>query len=149
VPYPWLLSIIYPSRSGAEVPGDRLTRRKLPAALVSYSGIVVIFIQGLAISTDLLFGDLLILASALVLEDSVYSARAAGRIHIAGLVLARVALSTEPSRYATDLLTIRSCAMEPVPSALRRTWIACSMAAVVACVWRTGFSIMKSWRMAL
>ena len=36
-----------------------------------------------------------------------------------------------------------------VPSALRRARIACSMAAVAACVARTGFSIMKSWMMAL
>jgi len=78
-----------------QVPGDRLTRRKLSAALVSYSGIVVIFVQGLAISTDLLWGDLLVLASALVLaEEQVYSARVAGRIHIARLVLARFALGT-------------------------------------------------------
>ena len=34
-----------------QVPGDRLTRRKLLAVLVSYSGIVVIFVQGLAIQT--------------------------------------------------------------------------------------------------
>jgi hypothetical protein len=31
-----------------------------------------------------------------------------------------------------------------VPSALRSTWIACSMAAVAAFVARTGFNIMKS-----
>jgi drug/metabolite transporter (DMT)-like permease len=76
-----------------QIPGDRLTRRKLLAALVSYSGIVVIFVQGFTISADLLLGDLLMLASALVLaEDQVYSARAAGHIDIARLVLARFAL---------------------------------------------------------
>jgi hypothetical protein len=105
VPYPWLLSIIYPSRSGAEVPGDRLSRRKLPAAPVCYSGIVVIFMHGLAISIDLLFGDLLILASALVLEHQVYSARAAGRIHIVRLMLARVALSTAVFAVVSALLS--------------------------------------------
>jgi drug/metabolite transporter (DMT)-like permease len=76
-----------------QIPGDRLTRRKLLAVLVSYSGIVVIFVQGFTISTDLLVGDLLMLASALVLaEDQVYSARVAGHIDIARLVLARFAL---------------------------------------------------------
>ena len=76
-----------------QIPGDRLTRRKLLAVLISYSGIVVIFVQGFTISTDLLVGDLLMLASALVLaEDQVYSARVAGHIDIARLVLARFAL---------------------------------------------------------
>jgi hypothetical protein len=60
--------------------------------------------QGLAISTDLLFGDLLILASALGLEPQVYSARAAGRIHIARLVFARVALSTAVFAVVSALL---------------------------------------------
>jgi drug/metabolite transporter (DMT)-like permease len=76
-----------------QIPGDRLTRRKLLSALVSYSGIVVIFVQGVTISTALLLGDLLMLASALVLAgDQVYSARAASHIHIARLVLARLVL---------------------------------------------------------
>jgi drug/metabolite transporter (DMT)-like permease len=88
-----------------QVVGDRLTTRKLLAALVSYSGIVVIFVQGLAISTDLLFGDLLILVSALVLaEHQVYSARVAGRIHIARLLLARFALGTAVFAVASALL---------------------------------------------
>jgi drug/metabolite transporter (DMT)-like permease len=42
-----------------QIPGDPLTKRKLLAALVSYSGIVIIFVQGFTISTDLLLGDLL------------------------------------------------------------------------------------------
>jgi drug/metabolite transporter (DMT)-like permease len=76
-----------------QIPGDRLTRRKLLAALISYSGIVVIFVQGFTISADLLVGDLLMLASALVLaEDQVYSALAAGHVDIARLLLARFAL---------------------------------------------------------
>ena len=97
-----------------QVPGDRLTRRKLLAALVSYSGIVVIFVQGLAISADLLVGDLLILASALVLaEHQVYSARVAGRIHIArqkvraGFGELQIAIAGPPrssSRPATSFL---------------------------------------------
>jgi drug/metabolite transporter (DMT)-like permease len=88
-----------------QIPGDRLTRRKLLAALVSYSGIVVIFVQGFTISTDLLFGDLLMLASALVLaEDQVYSARAAGHVDIARLVLARFALGLAVFVPASALL---------------------------------------------
>ena len=88
-----------------QIPGDRLTRRKLLAALVSYSGIVVIFVQGFTISTDLLLGDLLMLASALVLaEDQVYSARAAGRVDIARLVLARFALGLAVFVPASALL---------------------------------------------
>jgi drug/metabolite transporter (DMT)-like permease len=88
-----------------QIHGDRLTRRKLLAALVSYSGIVVIFVQGFTISTDLLFGDLLMLASALVLaEDQVYSARAAGHVDIARLVLARFALGLAVFVPASALL---------------------------------------------
>jgi drug/metabolite transporter (DMT)-like permease len=88
-----------------QIPGDRLTRRKLLAVLVSYSGIVVIFVQGFTISTDLLVGDLLMLASALVLaEDQVYSARVAGHIDIARLVLARFALGLTVFVPASALL---------------------------------------------
>jgi drug/metabolite transporter (DMT)-like permease len=88
-----------------QIPGDRLTRRKLLAVLVSYSGIVVIFVQGFTISTDLLVGDLLMLASALVLaEDQVYSARVAGHIDIARLVLARFALGLAVFVPASALL---------------------------------------------
>ncbi len=88
-----------------QIPGDRLTRRKMLAVLVSYSGIVVIFVQGLAISTDVLVGDLLMLASAVVLaEDQVYSALAAGRVHIARLVLARFVLGTAVFAAASELL---------------------------------------------
>jgi drug/metabolite transporter (DMT)-like permease len=88
-----------------QIPGDRLTRRKLLAVLVSYSGIVVIFVQGFTISTDLLVGDLLMLASALVLaEDQVYSARVAGHIDIARLVLVRFALGLAVFVPASALL---------------------------------------------
>jgi hypothetical protein len=38
---------------------------------------------------------------------------------------------------------------QSVPRALRSTWMACSTAAVVAWVPRTGLSIMKSWSVAL
>jgi len=97
-----------------QVPGDRLTRRKLVAALVSYSGIVVIFMQGLVISTDLLVGDLLSLASALVLaEDQVYSARVAGHIHIARLVLARFALGLAVFVPASALLESEAWSWTP------------------------------------
>ena len=88
-----------------QIPGDPLTKRKLLAALVSYSGIVIIFVQGFTISTDLLLGDLLMLASALVLaEDQVYGARVAGHIHIARLVLARFALGIVAFVPASALL---------------------------------------------
>jgi drug/metabolite transporter (DMT)-like permease len=88
-----------------QIPGDPLTRRKLLAAVVSYSGVVIIFVQGLAISTDLLLGDLLMLASALVLaEDQVYGARVAGHVDIARLVLARFALGIAVFAPASALL---------------------------------------------
>lgn len=88
-----------------QIPGDRLTRRKLLAALISYSGIVVIFVQGFSISADLLVGDLLMLVSALVLaEDQVYSALAAGRVGIARLLLARFALGLAVFVPASALL---------------------------------------------
>ena len=78
-----------------QIPGDRLTPRKLTGAAVAYLGIVVIFIQGFSLSSDLLIGDLFILASALVLsEHQVFSARAARDIHIAKLILARFAMGT-------------------------------------------------------
>jgi drug/metabolite transporter (DMT)-like permease len=88
-----------------QIPGDRLTRRKLLAALISYSGIVVIFVQGFTISADLLVGDLLMLVSALVLaEDQVYSALAAGHVDIARLLLARFALGLAVFVPASALL---------------------------------------------
>lgn len=78
-----------------QVPGDRLSLRKLAGTLVAYSGIVVIFVQGLALSVEMLVGDALMLVSALILaEHQVYSARAAASVHIAKLILGRFAFGT-------------------------------------------------------
>lgn len=78
-----------------QIPGDRLSRLKILGTVVAYSGIVVIFVQGLSLSTDTLVGDGLMLVSALVLaEHQVFSARAATNIHIAKLILARFAFGT-------------------------------------------------------
>jgi drug/metabolite transporter (DMT)-like permease len=78
-----------------QIPGDRLDRRKVAGTLVAYAGIVVIFVQGMSFGADLIVGDLLMLASALVLaEHQVFSARAAGKVEIAKLILARFAMGT-------------------------------------------------------
>jgi drug/metabolite transporter (DMT)-like permease len=78
-----------------QIPGDRLSTRKVTGVLIAYSGIVVIFVQGLSLSKDLLLGDGLMLASSLVLsQHQVFSARVAKDIHIAKIILARFAAGT-------------------------------------------------------
>ena len=102
------------------LPGPRRPAHAAEAAGCTglLSGIVVIFVQGLAISADLLVGDLLILASALVLaEHQVYSARAAGRIHIARLVLARLALGDGRVRGGKRASGTRCMVLDAAPGA--------------------------------
>ena len=92
-----------------QIPGDRLDRKKLAGVFIAYSGIVVIFVQSLSLSADLLLGDALILASAFILaEHQVFSARAAANIHIAKLILARFALGTA-------VFVVMSSILEPEP----------------------------------
>ncbi len=75
-----------------QIQGDRLNARKVTGILIAYSGIVVIFVQGLSLSRDLLVGDGLMLASSLVLaQHQVFSARVARDIHIAKIIMARFA----------------------------------------------------------
>ena len=78
-----------------QIPGDRLNARKVLGILIAYSGIVVIFVQGFALSKDLLLGDGLMLASSLVLsQHQVFSARVAKDIDIAKIILARFLAGT-------------------------------------------------------
>lgn len=88
-----------------QVPGDRLTARKLVGVSIAYGGTVAIFVQSFTLSSGLLAGDALMLASALVLaEHQVFSARAAAEVHIAKLILARFAMGTAVFVIASALL---------------------------------------------
>lgn len=78
-----------------QVPGDRLTLRKLGGVLIAYAGIVILFARQSGGGEATLHGDLIVSVSALLLgERTIYLARAVQRIDPTKLLLAQAVICT-------------------------------------------------------
>ncbi|MBI2155068.1 MAG: DMT family transporter [Candidatus Rokubacteria bacterium] len=100
-----------------QVPGDRLSRRKLAGALIAYAGIVILFSRQFGGSGTSLLGDVIVSVSAALLgERTIYLARAVQKIDPTKLLLAQAAIGSAglaalslwlegglPSRWTTSL----------------------------------------------
>ena len=101
-----------------QVPGDRLTPRKLGGAVVAYAGIVILFSRQLGGGGTSLIGDIVVSISAALLgERTIYLARAVQRIDPTKLLLAQAIIGSAglaglslwlegglPSRWTASLL---------------------------------------------
>lgn len=78
-----------------QLPGDRLTPRKLGGALIAYAGIVILFSRQLGGGRTSLLGDVLVSISAALLgERTVYLARAVQKIDPTKLLLAQAVIGS-------------------------------------------------------
>lgn len=78
-----------------QLPGDRLTPRKLGGALIAYAGIVILFSRQLGGGGTSLLGDVLVSISAALLgERTVYLARAVQKIDPTKLLLAQAVIGS-------------------------------------------------------
>ena len=78
-----------------QLPGDRLTPRKLGGALIAYAGIVILFSRQLGGGGTSLLGDALVSISAALLgERTVYLARAVQKIDPTKLLLAQAVIGS-------------------------------------------------------
>lgn len=78
-----------------QLPGDRLTSRKLGGALIAYAGIVILFSRQLGGGRTSLLGDVLVSISAALLgERTVYLARAVQKIDPTKLLLAQAVIGS-------------------------------------------------------
>lgn len=70
------------------IPGDRMTAAKLGGVLIAYAGIVLLFARDFSLAHGTLLGDLVVIASALLLgERTVYIARVVQRLDPVKLML--------------------------------------------------------------
>ncbi|OGL00744.1 MAG: hypothetical protein A3I14_07370 [Candidatus Rokubacteria bacterium RIFCSPLOWO2_02_FULL_73_56] len=77
------------------IPGDRLTVRKLAGALIAYAGIVILFGRQLSVGAPTLPGDVIMVASSLVLGvRTVYMARVVQRLDPVKVILSQVVAGT-------------------------------------------------------
>jgi len=78
-----------------QIPGDRLTARKLMGTLIAYVGIVLLFFPELRSGDNIFLGDLLVSVSALLLgERTIYLARAVQRVDPLKLLLAQAVVGS-------------------------------------------------------
>jgi drug/metabolite transporter (DMT)-like permease len=78
-----------------QVPGDRLTARKLGGAVIAYAGIVILFSRQLGATGTSLIGDLVVSISAALLgERTIYLACAVQRIDPTKLLLAQAVIGS-------------------------------------------------------
>ena len=78
-----------------QVPGDRLTPRKLGGAVIAYAGIVILFSRQLGGGGTSLLGDVVVSISAALLgERTIYLARAVQRIDPTKLLLAQAVIGS-------------------------------------------------------
>ena len=78
-----------------QIPGDRLTARKLGGVLMGYAGIVILFGGQLGGTEATLLGDVIVSLSAVLLaERTVYLARAVQRIDPTKLLLAQAVIGS-------------------------------------------------------
>jgi drug/metabolite transporter (DMT)-like permease len=77
------------------IPGDRLTARRLAGVLVAYAGSVMLFARQVCTGSPTLLGDLVMLASGVILgERTVYLARAVHRLDAVKLLLSQAVVGT-------------------------------------------------------
>ena len=94
------------------IPGDRLTLRKMAGVVVAYCGIALLFVRQVAHGAPTLLGDVIMMASALLLaERTVYLARAVHRLDDVKLLLAQAVVGT-------TLFVLISLAFESTPTRL-------------------------------
>ncbi|MBI1962675.1 MAG: DMT family transporter [Candidatus Rokubacteria bacterium] len=97
-----------------QIPGDRLTTRKLAGVLVAYAGIVLLFARQVTLGAPTLLGDVIMFVAALLLgERTVYLARAVQRLDAVKLLLAQAVVGIA-------LFFLVSALFEP--AATRWTW---------------------------
>ena len=97
-----------------QIPGDRLTWRKLVGVVIAYAGIVVLFARQATLGAPTLPGDVIMFISALLLgERTVYLARVVQRLDPVKLLLAQAVIGTV-------LFVLVSLAFEAAPT--RWTW---------------------------
>lgn len=92
------------------VPGDRLRPRRLAGVLVSYAGVVLLFVRQVSAGAPTLLGDVLVCVSAVLLaERTVYLARAVQSLDAVKLLMAQAVIGVA-------LFALASAAFEPMPT---------------------------------
>ena len=92
------------------IPGDRLTARKLAGVLVAYSGIVLLGARQVTRGSPTLLGDVVVtVAGVLLVERTVYLARAVQRLDPVKLLLSQAVVGTA-------LFVVVSALVEPAPT---------------------------------
>lgn len=92
------------------IPGDRLSVRRLLGVSIAYGGIVVLFARQASVGSPTLLGDVVMLASAVVLaERTIYLARAVQHMDPVKLLLSQ-------SLVACVLFIVISAVIEPAPT---------------------------------
>jgi drug/metabolite transporter (DMT)-like permease len=101
-----------------QIPGDRMTAKKLAGILIAYAGTVLLFGRALSLSTETLVGDAIVSVSAVLLgERMVYTARAVQKVEPTTFLLYQAAIGSacfvavsllwetgQPTRYTTSFL---------------------------------------------
>lgn len=98
------------------MPGDRMTLARLGGVIVAYAGIVLLFARDFSFQSGTLLGDVIVMASALLLgERTVYMARAVQRLDPVKLLLGQAVIGSAcfflaslwlepaPTRYTLSL----------------------------------------------
>src|SRR5262245_38740564 len=93
-----------------QLPGDRLSAKRLGGVLIAYAGIVTLFIRDVGTGTPTLLGDAIMFGSGLILgERTVYLARVVHRFEPVKLLLSQAVVGT-------GIFLVLSALFEPEPT---------------------------------